>query len=360
VTTRVLEISYEEHARFIATVGFTAEFKQSAQRLENDSRINYDGYMEASKCNEIWRKIAVAGKDGTGDKLWMELEEALNRDCRELFLTGKNRVVRLWIALDDDKVHFHFLLDALRNDREFLVGMKGCQHVKANCRGFTIHSAVSSATGFPLSFSIERSGDTPTSIYNRMVRFMFEHAFTNGGVINEALRGVMFCSDRGYWNPAVIIFLLGFAATVFGTWKRATWNPFTYQQTKQLCGRWVIDVKFGRSVFNAFSVWKDTMLKVVAWRSGTGKVSIAATSDVSSAKAKEVQMIDFTFKSLNDYKFYRASMPQHERDLRAFPEITGIGAPEDVSLRDTCVHFLSRCSRSLTLIRFGLSYGNSH
>jgi hypothetical protein len=70
---------------------------------------------------------------------------------------------------------------------------------------------------------------------------MFEHAFTNGGVISEALRGVMFCSDRGHWNPAIIIFLLGFAATVFGTWKRATWNPFTCQLTKQLCGRWVID-----------------------------------------------------------------------------------------------------------------------
>jgi hypothetical protein len=74
------------------------------------------------------------------------------------------------------------------------------------------------------------------------------------------------------------------------------------------------------------------MLKAVAWRSGTGKVSIAATSDVSSANAREVQTIDFTFESLDDYKFYRASMPQHERDLRAFPEITGIGASEDVSL----------------------------
>jgi hypothetical protein len=80
VMTGILEISYEEYARFIATVGFTAEFKQSAERLENDSRINFDGYMEASKCNEIWRKIAVAGKDGTGDKLsWRRLSTGLPR-----------------------------------------------------------------------------------------------------------------------------------------------------------------------------------------------------------------------------------------------------------------------------------------
>ena len=84
--------------------------------------------------------------------------------------------------------------------------MKGCQHVNANCRGFTIHSAVSSATGNPLNFSVERSGDTSTSVYNRMVRFMFDHTFTNGGAIHEALRGVTFCSDRGYWDPTVSYF----------------------------------------------------------------------------------------------------------------------------------------------------------
>ena len=65
----------------MATVGFTAEFNQTAERLQNDSRINFRGYMEASKCNEIWRKIAIAGKNGAGDKLWSELEDALNQDC---------------------------------------------------------------------------------------------------------------------------------------------------------------------------------------------------------------------------------------------------------------------------------------
>ena len=109
----IFHISYEEFAKFIATVGFTAEFNQSAARLEEDSRINFSGYMGASLCNEIWRKIATVGKDGSGDKLWAELEEALNRDCRELFLTGDEKVSTMRIALDDDKVHFHFSLDAL-------------------------------------------------------------------------------------------------------------------------------------------------------------------------------------------------------------------------------------------------------
>jgi hypothetical protein len=75
-------------------------------------------------------------------------------------------------------------------------------------------------------------------------------------------------------RPVVIIFLLEFAATIFGTWKQASWNLFTYNQTTKLCGRQVIETKFGQSVFDAFSVSKDIILKAVAWRSGTGIVLI--------------------------------------------------------------------------------------
>ena len=53
--------------------------------------------------NLIWNQIGVSGKDGSTEKLWEELQDALNKDCRELFLMGN---VKIYIALDDDKVHF--------------------------------------------------------------------------------------------------------------------------------------------------------------------------------------------------------------------------------------------------------------
>ena len=43
--------------------------------------------MDQEALNEIWKRIGVAGKDGSGNKLWEEIQEALNKDCRELFLT---------------------------------------------------------------------------------------------------------------------------------------------------------------------------------------------------------------------------------------------------------------------------------
>ena len=62
--------------------------------------------------------------------------------------------MKMYIALDDDKVRFQYSTKTVKHDKDYLCGMKGYQHTKANCRGFTVDSAVSSTTGFPLNFSV--------------------------------------------------------------------------------------------------------------------------------------------------------------------------------------------------------------
>ena len=101
------------------------------------------------------------------------------------------------IALDDDKNHFHMSTTAMQKDGEYLVGMKSCQHVKSNCGGFTINSAVSSATGYPLNFSVLRQGESNSDNYQRMLRSMFSNLFSRGKTIHRVLNGIIFCSDRG-------------------------------------------------------------------------------------------------------------------------------------------------------------------
>ena len=159
---RILKISYKEACQFLATVFFAAELGIPAFRLENHPSIDYKGFMEQSRFNEIWNAIANAGKNGESDKLWEELEGSLNKVCRELFLSEGYRSKTLRIALDDDKVHLHYNTSKVREDSNYLVGMKPCQHVEANCRGFTIDSAVLSATGFPLQFSVLQAGESNT------------------------------------------------------------------------------------------------------------------------------------------------------------------------------------------------------
>jgi hypothetical protein len=195
------------------------------------------------------------------------VQDALNKTCKALFLSEELRARFLRIALDDDKVHYHFSSAMLRRDGNFLLGMKPCQHVKANCRGFTIDSAVFSATGFPIHFSVLKGNENNSDNYDRMVRYMFKHRFQRG-LLNQALKGVTFCSDRGYWAAGLISDLLCYGATVFGTLRRSPVFPYTYEQ-KNLYKRECIDGKKGRSIFTAFTRWNLDMLKVMAWRSGT-------------------------------------------------------------------------------------------
>lgn len=71
--------------------------------------------------NDIWKAIGEAGKDGLQDFFWKEVQAELNKDCRELFLTGDGRVAKLRIAWDDDKVHFQFSSAAICSDKNLFL-----------------------------------------------------------------------------------------------------------------------------------------------------------------------------------------------------------------------------------------------
>ena len=182
--------------------------------------------MSQGALNQLWRKIGASGKnDAQAVHLWKELEDALNKDCCELFLTeGEGQTIKIFIALDNDKVWFQFSTASVQKDKDYLCGAKGCQHTKRNCRGFTIDSAVSSASSFPLCFSVLCQGENNTTNYERMVRHMFEKRFTIGAAVLQCLplNGITFCSDRGYWNAILILLLLSFGAHVLG------WLVYTY------------------------------------------------------------------------------------------------------------------------------------
>mmetsp|Transcript_25932 Transcript_25932/g.38119 ORF Transcript_25932/g.38119 Transcript_25932/m.38119 type:complete len:143 (-) Transcript_25932:562-990(-) len=107
-----------------------------------------------------------------------------------------------------------------------LCGMSGLQHIKANVRGFTIDSAVSAATGFPLSFRVRREGVATVQNYKYM-RHMFAYKFSVAGASALALNNIVFCSDRGYWQIGFILFILSSAGSVFGTLMRKEWVSFT-------------------------------------------------------------------------------------------------------------------------------------
>jgi hypothetical protein len=314
--TKALDIEYKELCHFLGTMYFAARFGYSLKRLKEDDDVNTEGLMESKRYNAIWRKIGLAGRNGEQEKAWMAIETAINEDVKDFFLIPGFRSSVSRIVLDDDKLRFHFPTSAVRRDANYLCGMKPCQHTKANTRGFTIDTAVLAATGFLVHFRVLRQGSSNEDSYESMVKFMFGHSFTSVGAAKHlALFDIMFCSDRGYWTPKLILLLLGYGAIVCGTLKRAWYLPYTYDQKPPLYGREQIEGKFGRSCFLAFCRWKSIMMKVSAWRGSTGNVSLAMNSD--NGGEKEPICYDFCFMREGDAKWYKSDTPQLQRDLKA-------------------------------------------
>ena len=78
--TRNLGLSHAKLIHFLSTFYIASEWGQPAHRLEKSERFNYEGFMDQKTLNSIWREIGIAGKDGSKEKLWEEVQDALNKD----------------------------------------------------------------------------------------------------------------------------------------------------------------------------------------------------------------------------------------------------------------------------------------
>ena len=161
--------------------------------------------------------------------------------------------------------------------------------------------------------------------YEAMLRYMFQYKFSVAGAARLALNNIVFCSDRGYWQVGIILLILGFGGSVFGTLMRKEWVPFTYDQ-KHPGKRRVIEKKYGRSIFLAFGRWCNNMLKIMAFRSGTGSVSLAMDSDGNETSP---QIWEFCFRNNGDAKWYKSTkLSKKQRKLKAFQSIDKIVVSE--------------------------------
>lgn len=131
---------------------------------------------------------------------------------------------------------------------------------------------------------------------------------------------------------------------MFGTLRRMEWLPYTYdQQLGQKDMREKIGKHFGRSAFLAFTRMGDYLLKVLAWRSGTGAVSLAMNSDCTES---DLQIFDFCFKRNGDAWWYKsAQITQDERNLKAFSRPCGVTPELTSQQKDDITCHLTNMSR---------------
>ncbi|KAL7459870.1 hypothetical protein ACHAWC_011885 [Mediolabrus comicus] len=317
--------AHEIH-QFLATIYFAAELGLPAHRLQKHPNIKYDKYMDKDALNSFWNDVADAGKNGISPTyLWETVEDCLNADCRDLFLNLKDQTYKLRIALDDDKVHFQFRTLSVVRDSTYMCGLSGVHHVVAKCRGFIIDSAVAAATDFPLCFRARREGRSTAQNYEDMFRFMFHLRFTVAGMAALALNNIVFCSDRGYWQSGIILLILQLGGSVFGTLMRKEWVPFTYEQ-KYPGKRRVVEKKYGRRIYLAYARWCNIMLKIMAFCTGTGDVSLAMDSEGIEGQP---QVWELGLKNDGDYRWYISqTLTPKQRKLKAFQSLPSVQLEE--------------------------------
>ena len=127
--------------------------------------------MKTTEFNQMWRLISKAGEARAAganreDPLWLQIQRIFNEQARQLFMSD-DPDFHYVIAVDDDKVHFEWKRHT--NTK----GLKRSRHVKANARGFVIHTAGFPASGAVVQIGWAQEGDTESSVYQRIVGGLF-------------------------------------------------------------------------------------------------------------------------------------------------------------------------------------------
>ena len=143
----VLHVEYSEYCCFLATFFYASALGIPVMRLYENSRISTDGLMEKDAFLAFLHKVNVHdGLKRSEDNaqpstpFWMKVESSFNETTKHLFLSCRTRGDRLFVALDDDKVHFACSQHSDTN------ALKRVRHIKDNRFGFKAHTCGLSAS----------------------------------------------------------------------------------------------------------------------------------------------------------------------------------------------------------------------
>ena len=273
--------SYAMFCRFLATFHAACRRGMSVTQLLQDADFKTKGLLPLKEFNYIMTIVQSIGVENNGNikPVWMNVEEAYNDEVKDTFLKHRG-TSHLSLALDDDKEKFNYSKNAST------WGLQRCRHIQANRFGFTLHTCAVTAIGIVVCVMFQRESETQTQIYRRMIMFMFGDRCGGG---NPNLHRMTFCSDRGYWTSFLVFCMLLFwGADVHGTVKRTHWFPFIYNKLPQgndaedKFDRTKVSAKGYRDMFyKTYKYFNGAVRKTVraiAYRSGTGNVSLAMTT----------------------------------------------------------------------------------
>jgi hypothetical protein len=317
-----LDLSFPTYCRWLASFFAACSRKQSVTQLLNDKRFDSTGFLNSTDNLNIFCRIESLSVGG--ETLWMKIERVFNIEMKDSFLSVRG-TSKLTIALDDDKQPFNYSKNA------HTYGLQRCRHIQKNRFGHTAHTAGLSATGIILCVMFQREGESLTQVYERMTKSMFGDQGGNG---DPDLHGITFCSDRGYWTPVLVFeMLLRWGADIVGTVARCFWFPFVYSkvpqqgETSDKHNRTQISTKGFRDVFYKTYKHLHVRIRAVAFRSGTGNVSLAMST------VHNFHCFDFNTAFPKDSKWaFDQAESQETRNRRPFRLVCGSSEYSNLSL----------------------------
>ena len=276
-----LDLSYPTYCRFMATFYAACQRKMPVSQMLKDKRLDKTGFVSFVEYSKILRRIeSIGGNEDTGtlgESLWMKLEDTYNKQVKDIFLQHRGHS-QLCLSLDDDKQKYNYS----KNANTF--GLLRTRHIQKNRFGVNLHTAATAATCIVVCVMYQRQLESLVQIYERMLRFMFGDR-TGYGPLN--LQGITLNTDRGYWT-AMLLFsmLLQWGADVVGTVARCYWFPFVYSKMKDgnttegdKHNRTKVTTKgFRDTLFKIIKLPGNRVLRAIAFRSGTGNVSLAMST----------------------------------------------------------------------------------
>ena len=276
-----LTMDYPTYCRLMATFFAACQRKMPVSQMLKDRRLDTKGFLSFVEYSKILRRIESIGGDddnGTvGEPLWMKIEDAYNKEAKDVFLKNRGNS-RISLSLDDDKQKYNYSKTANT------FGLLRTRHIQKNRFGVNLHTAATAATCIVVCVMYQRQRENLVHIYERILRFMFGDA-TGFGQLN--LQGITLNTDRGYWTaPLLFSMLLQWGADVVGTVARCYWFPFVYSKMKggsttegDKHNRTKVSTKGYRdTLFKTIKLPFNRVLRAIAFRSGTGNVSLAMST----------------------------------------------------------------------------------
>jgi hypothetical protein len=174
--------------------------------------------------------------------------------------------------VDDDKVFGK--IDANKDS----YGLKYVTHVKDNYKGSNCHVAATTCTLFPMAIRWEKQGESSSICIKKILECLFRN--TVGGYPD--FRHITLFSDRGYWTPSLVYFLLSCGAFVVGTIIRNLCWPLTNcPEKKDNDKRTFLDPKGPQTLYLKRlqnDKTRNLCLTIGAFHSGTENISLAMSS----------------------------------------------------------------------------------